>query len=212
MRFGNGTPFNCLMYPVGFELDQRILEQPLHWRKPQVIATQWLGDLFHEQIPITFVDEILEIIRKAKQHTFLVLTKRPQNFSGSDIKNLWLGVSISTQKEADEKIPILLQTPAAHRYINLEPMLEEINLDFNKEEPDNNGCYEDRRHGINWVLMGTESGPGRRPMRSEWARSIAGQCKAADVKLRIKQLDINGKVSKKMNEWPEDLRIRESSN
>lgn len=142
-------------------------------------------------------------------------TKRPERaleyFSKRKAPdNVWLGLSISTQKEADEKIPILLRTPAAHRFVNIEPCLEEIDLDLNKEEPDNNGCYEDRRHSIDWILLGAESGTGRRPMKLEWARSIVDQCKAAGIKLWVKQLDINGKVSKNMNEWEPDLRIREN--
>ena len=210
-RFGNGASFDDLDFDSdffpGFELDQRILEAPFHWRKPQVIATCWLGDIFHEQIPISFVDEILEVIRQAKQHAFLVLTKRPQNFSGCDFKNLWLGLSISIQQEANEKIPILLQTPAVHRYVNLEPMLEGIDLTNIgiTVESDYRGL-----HDLDWVLLGAESGPGRRPMKLEWARNIAQQCKAAGIPLWVKQIDINGKVSKKMEEWEPDLRVRGS--
>ena len=229
-RFGNGLPFDTR--EVEFVLDQRILKAPLRWKKPRVISVQWLGDLFHEQIPPELVDDIRRIIYLAKQHIFLVLTKRPAQmawfmslhygqFDAGHINspnNLWLGVSISTQQEANEKIPILLQTPAAHRFVNIEPMLEEINFGYITNPAigptqnvlgDKYAVYQNNENIINWVLLGCESGPGRRPMKLEWARSIAQQCRAAGVNLWIKQLDINGKVSKDMNDWPEDLRVRQ---
>lgn len=172
-------------------------------------------------IPFEFVDSILNIIEKCPQHKFLILTKRPERaleyFSKKKAPdNVWLGVSISTQKEADEKIPILLQTPAAHRYVNLGPMLEYINLQraFGTEGPRQTFIEQ-----LDWITLECESGPGRRPMELEWARSIAEQCKATGIPLWIKQLTIetyiiisrqyNYYISKNMAEWPEDLRIRE---
>ncbi|HAX98972.1 MAG TPA: hypothetical protein DCY12_08850 [Candidatus Atribacteria bacterium] len=251
LRFGNGLPFDNRQ--VEFELDQRILEAPFHWRKPRIVAVQWLGDLFHEQIPYKFKKQIIEVIDWSTKHTFLILTKRPQrmlewfsykehfrvradrvseecgdtfhlNHESSDptenwpLDNLWLGVSISTQQEANEKIPILLQTPATHRFVNLEPMLEEINFSYitnPKISPTHNvlgnkyGVYQYSNEIINWVLLGCESGPGRRPMKLEWARNIVEQCKASGVPLFIKQLDLDGKVEKDLSKFPNDLKIRE---
>jgi len=138
--------------------------------------------------------------------------------------NLWLGVSICTQREADEKIPLLLQTPAVHHFINFEPLLE--NIDFRCPTCKGTGFYGDNRPGIKgnreyvacdichnqkpgWVQLGPESGFGRRPMKLEWARNIVEQCKAAGVKIWIKQIEINGKIEKDMNKFPEDLKLRQ---
>jgi len=229
IRFGNGEDFNGVNHQTeyfpGFEIDRHILESPIHWKKPQVIAFQWLGDPLHELISPSLLDECLEVIRKAKQHIVLMLTKRPQNFSGSDIKNLWHGVSICTQKEADEKIPILLQIPAAHRFVNLGPMLENISLKFtgcpncgqSKQcwFPNYTICkacgkeVKSPPDSLDWVTLECESGPGRRPMKLEWARSIAEQCESAGVPLFIKQLPIASRVSHDPTEWPEYLRIRQ---
>jgi len=233
-RFGNGLPFDNR--PVEFELDQLILEAPLHWRKPQVIAIQWLGDIFHEQIPDLFIKNIIFASEAWDWHKYLFLTKRIERAKeildklySQDVRpydNLWLGVSISTQKEADEKIPILLATPAAHRFVNLEPCLEGVNIKrylrpgqqfydalrnvcsgiLNENLP---RVSYDKPDGLDWVALGCESGPGRRPMEFEWAQSIAEQCKAAGVKMWIKQVNIDGKVIKDINLFPKELQIRE---
>lgn len=218
LRFGNRIRFDH--WKVEFELDQRILEQPLHWKKPRVIATQWLGDLGHELIGDLFIKNIIFASEAYNWHKYLFLTKRIERLKNifeelysEDVRpydNLWLGVSICTQKEADEKIPVLLKTPAVHRYINFEPLLGAVRpWDHSPDDCptwyDGCNCQE----GIDWVLLGAESGPGRRPMKLEWVRSIVEQCQSAGVPLFIKQLNINGKVSKDMNEFPEDLRVRQ---
>ena len=267
LRFGNGIYFTDQFIDkdkIEFELDQRILEQPLHWKKPRIVATQWLGDLFHEQIPYELINKVFAVIRLAPHHKFLILTKRPRRmqeflttsgyadwgerrddiagecfemqfedkrsglnrFTDNEmmiqpdewpLSNVWLGVSICTQKEADEKIPILLQTSAAHRFVNLEPMLENIWLPASSISKlstggiTSNGGYSPGKYLktiIDWVLLGCESGPGRRPLKMEWAESIIRQCKAAEVPLFIKQLDIKGKVEKDLSKFPNDLKIR----
>jgi len=262
MRFGNGNEFcpDFGICPEEFELDETILEAPLHWKKPQVIAVQWLGDLFHEQIPDELIMKILDKIERScnppgwpekvykyqfkngdwMSHIFLLLTKRPKRMAdiwskfldefsrqgiAPNINNLWLGASICNQQEADEKIPILLQIPAAHRFVNLGPMLENISLKFtgcpncgqSKQcwFPNYTICkacgkeVKSPPDSLDWVTLECESGPGRRPMKLEWARSIAEQCESAGVPLFIKQLPINGRVSHDPTEWPEYLRIRQ---
>lgn len=228
-RFGNGVSFSNQQ--VEFELDQRILEQPLHWKKPRVIAVQWLGDLFHEQIPDIFIKNVVFASEAFSWHKYLFLTKRIERLKSifdelysEDVRpydNVWLGVSICTQQEADEKIPILLKTPAAHRFVNLEPCLESIQI-LKWLIPGADGLPEEieKYHDwVDWVLLGCESGPGRRPMKLEWARNIAEQCKAVGVPLWIKQLELEDwaksiykaktKVSKNMADWPEGLKIRQ---
>ncbi len=130
------------------------------------------------------------------------------------LPNVWLGVSVENQATTNERIPHLLKCPAAVRFLSLEPMLGPINLDSD----DADGCHalgcghaecECGNRGIDWLIVGCESGPGRRPFELDWARSVRDQCQAAGVPLFIKQLPINGKVSTDPAEWPEDLRVQQ---
>lgn len=146
------------------------------------------------------------------------------------LPNVWLGVSVENQHFADERIPLLLQTPAAVRFISAEPLLEAVDLRLNDEFPSaDGGCYEDARHGVRWVIVGGESGPGARPFDVAWARSIVQQCKDAGVACFVKQVGLypwdseypgpNGEIETHWKlrdkkggdpaEWPEDLRVRE---
>lgn len=140
------------------------------------------------------------------------------------LSNLWLGVTAENQEMADKRIPILLQIPAVVRFVSIEPCLEEILISahylpqlkylLSGGKPiygNNVVVYEDGKfkQGIDWVIVGCESGQNRRECKIEWVRSIVEQCKAANVPVFVKQLSINGKVSRDMAEWPEDLRVRE---
>lgn len=131
-------------FKVTFHPDR--LNQPLKWKKPRKIFVSSMGDLFHEDVWVDWIDSIIGIINQCKQHTFMALTKRPENieekllayyhndkrrlFSSSFAipPNLWLGVTAENQKRADERIPILLQIPARVRFISIEPMLERVSF------------------------------------------------------------------------------------
>ncbi len=119
--------------------------------------------------------------------------------------NVAIGVSCENQARADERIPILLNIAAAKRFVSLEPLLGPILIA--------GALCRQRRHaldpGLDWVIIGCESGPGRRPCKIEWVRDIVRQCKAAGVPCFVKQLNIGGKCSRNVAEWPEDLRVRE---
>lgn len=113
--------------------DEKVLDQPLHWKKPCRIFVCSMSDLFHPKVPFEFFTKIMAMIEQCKQHTFLALTKRPERmaYCFEDMalpKNLWLGVTVCNQAEADEKIPILLQIPAAKRFISIEPCLSPVDL------------------------------------------------------------------------------------
>lgn len=205
------------------------LNQPLHWRKPRRIFVCSMSDLFHLKVPWEFIDDVSEIMFKAPQHTYLILTKRVKRMAEyfSAIQDGWidfgenrdspppfihLGVSISNQAEADEKIPILLQIPAAVRWLSIEPMLEDIDLAnpytvelHNKLRPWPDYQCEFPLSGLHWVVVGCESGPGRRPCNYEWAQSIVNQCDAANVPVFVKQMNINGEVVKMPKEFPQEL-------
>jgi len=174
-----------------FVLREKELYAPAHLRKPAIIGVQFMGDVLHEDVPVNFIEEVLATITNCPHHTFLMLTKRAERLKlltpdrlritridTWPIKNLWPGVSICTQAEADEKIPILLKTPAAVRWISVEPILEDLNLSIAFEYFQPHSCMP---APINWLVLGAETGPRARPMKYEWALSIIEQCEAAGV-------------------------------
>ncbi len=170
-------------------LRQKELEAPLHLKKPSRIGVQFMGDIFHEDVSQNWIDQVLEVIRVCKRHTFLILTKRPYNFLGCDIENLWTGVSVENQRTADERIPILLKIPAAKRFISCEPLLGPVNL----------GKLSDPN--ISWVICGGLSLPGGKiqPPRKEWIDGLIHQCDSTGVPMFIKP---NAKYSIKREEFP----------
>lgn len=208
---------------------QDILEKPLHWRDPRMVFPCFMGDLFN--LPFEFIAEVFLVAQKCPQHTFQFLTKRIERAAEfykwnyvlevakewGQLKNLWLGVSVENQKAADERIPILLQIPAAVRFVSVEPMLESVDVLIRQKMERLAAIVAGRpfSHIDNptplpdWVIIGCESGPKRRECKLEWVGDIVRHCKMADIKVFVKQLSINGKVSHSPKEWPEDLRVRD---
>ena len=163
------------------------LEIPLKRKKPIVWAI-W-NDLFHEDIPQTFIDGAWDIMRRADKHIFLILTKRIKRAEEfcrfkQAYSNIWPGVTVCNQEEADEKIPLLRRISATVRFISGEPLLEQTDLclspGFEISAP-----YGNR--GIHWVIAGGETGPRARPMHPEWVRSVRDQCQAAGVPFFFKR-------------------------
>ena len=191
------------------------LEQPLRWKKPRRVFVCSMGDLFHPWVTPSFVSQVFDVMQRAPQHTYQVLTKRPENlrewqeWSGFCLPNVHLGVSIATQEDADRYIRELLQTPAAVRFVSVEPMLESLNI-WKWLDPAS-ATWEETPflYGLDWIIVGCESGPGRRPMELEWAIDLVGQCKAAGVACFVKQVEIDGKVSHDPDEWLKELQVRE---
>lgn len=189
------------------------LDQPLRWCKPRRVGVCFMGDLFHEQVPDTFIADVLIAGGRAEQHTFFLLTKRAEaacrffsgvlDFSGPGARppdNIWLGVSVEDQKTADERIPILLDTPAAHRWVSVEPMLGPVDLTrafvgntvrrivkAHHGDPARLPKHLSPPPSLDWVVLGGESGPGARPMHPDWVRSVRDQCVAAGVSFWFKQ-------------------------
>jgi len=234
------------------ELPDR-LEQPLTWRKPRRIFVNSMSDLFGEGVSDDFLDGCFAIMALASQHTFQVLTKRPErlrryltavpeegcgwvpgalprwNIQGAidqltgesdrafsddqwdmsdgglsdhwPLPNVWLGVSCEDQRWADERIPLLLATPAAVRFISAEPLLGPV--DLLRLTPHGHHDYltgerltarvKDYTAGLDWVIAGAESGPGARLMDEEWVRSLKDQCVAAGRPFFFKQAAVNGR-------------------
>ena len=202
MRFGNKLPFDGR--PAEFEIMEKELEAPLKRRKPARIGVQFMGDLFYDNLEddITYqnvwedVWDIFTTMVEANWHTYLVLTKRINNakhfydkwiLDPRALKHIHLGVSVCTQAEADEKIPQLLQIPAAVRYISYEPALGPLILA--NEIWAGQDHTVTRMNGIDWVIAGCESGPGRRPANIHWFRDLRDQCQAANVPYFLKQME-----------------------
>lgn len=182
------------------------LEDPKHWKKPRIIFVNSMSDLFHPDIPEYYIKTIFKAMwESVGHHKFLILTKRPErayelltkdffitgnNIYGADI---WLGVSVENQKAADNRIPILLQIPAAIRFVSVEPMLEEIKLQgYDGKFMRNylNGM------ALDWIICGCESGKGRRPMSIDWVRELRDQCEFSKTPFFLKQMEIDGKICK----------------
>lgn len=183
---------------------------PFKWKKPRRVFVCSMSDLFHKDIPCRIQDQIMAIIMLNERHVFQVLTKRPkiaeQFFEQRRTipSNLWFGVSAENQKRGDERIPPLLEISAAIRFVSLEPLLEPIDLDRI-----NLSVSGTSWRVLDWVIIGCESGPGRRECKIEWIRDIVRQCQEANVAVFVKQISINGRVSHDPAEWPEDFRVQE---
>jgi len=182
-------------------LDAQELSAPLKRKKPARIGVQFMGDLFHGVIPNRYIDDILETIAACPQHTFICLTKRPQNMEnkiygycedspirelggGDFLPNLWWGISAENQERYDERAQYGTVMPMEKWIISLEPLLSSIILNF-----------DDKPH-IDWVIVGCESGSGRRECKIEWIQQIICQCADANIPVFVKQAEIDGKVVK----------------
>jgi len=241
------------------------LEVPLQRRKPTTWFVNSMSDLFHESLTNEQIAAVFGVMAATHQHTYQILTKRPQRMRdwfawvGDDglrwsrmvaairqnyphrpalgrrviegldsqvlqwpLTNVWLGVSCEDQARANERIPLLLETPATVRFVSAEPLLGPIDLtrltwgngDFcNALRRDSyRGGLDSER--LDWVIVGGESGPGARPCDVEWIRSIVRQCREAGTACFVKQLGsrlgLRDPKGGDCSEWPEDLRVRET--
>lgn len=179
------------------------LDIPVKRRKPTVYSI-W-NDLMHKAVPNSFIGKVFEAMASCQRHTFLILTKRPERmipFVWPD--NVWTGLTVCNQAEADAKIPIFLQVPGK-KFLSIEPMLEPIDFSYNRfcgimgwgpPEPPHPGLSRESwlKGQSTWVLgkidaviLGGETGPGARPMHPDWVRSVRDQCQSADVPFFFKQ-------------------------
>ena len=187
---------NAAGYEDGFALRlmPERLEQPLRRRKPTVYFVNSMSDLFHEGVPDEYIDRVMEVITKTPQHTYQILTKRAERirdyFSSRPVPtNVWLGVSVEDRKYGLPRIPYLRSVAAKVRFLSVEPLLEDL------------GEFD--LSGIDWVIVGGESGYKARPMKMEWVRNVQAECDAAQVPFFFKQWGVWGedgvKRSKKAN-------------
>lgn len=173
-------------YANGFQLTlhEPALTLPLRWKKPQTIFVNSMSDLFHADVPLEFIQQAFTIMREAHWHRFQVLTKRAERLRilNADLEwapNIWMGVSVENVQYTS-RIDDLRATGAHVKFLSLEPLLGPlVDLDL---------------HGIDWVIVGGESGPGARQMAEEWVLDIRDQCNKSDVPFFFKQW---GGVNKK---------------
>ncbi len=166
-------------YVNGFKLTlhEQALRLPLEWKKPQMIFVNSMSDLFHQGVPLDFVQQAFAVMRQASWHTFQVLTKRSPRLTEVSPyldwpSNVWIGVSVENQ-DYTFRIDHLRQTGACVKFLSLEPLLGPLpHLDL---------------RGIDWVIVGGESGPFSRPLKKEWILDIQDQCLAASVPFFFKQ-------------------------
>jgi protein gp37 len=167
-------------YENGFRLTvlpQR-LTQPLERRKPTVYFVNSMSDLFHEEVPFDYIRCVFDVMARAPQHTFQVLTKRAERMAafclGVEVpENVWLGVSVENRKQGVPRIAVLRTVQAKIRFLSIEPLLEDL------------GAIA--LQGIHWVIVGGESGHQARPMKSQWVDGIKRQCNDAGVAFFFKQ-------------------------
>jgi protein gp37 len=166
-------------YADGFKLtvQEHMLELPLRWKSPQVIFVNSMSDLFHKDVPTEYIHRVFDVMVRASQHRFQVLTKRSLRLSRLSNalnwqRNIWMGVSVESQAYTF-RIDHLRETQAHVKFLSLEPLLGPLpNLNL---------------QGIDWVIVGGESGPGARLIQSEWVLDIRDQCQAAGVPFFFKQ-------------------------
>lgn len=183
-KYTNG--FKCTMHPED-------LQEPLCWKKPSTIFVCSMSDLFHEDVGFDFIDKVMETISLAPQHVFQILTKRPERLSKyfknrSIPTNVWLGVTVESPKVKD-RIDYIRNLDSEVKFLSCEPLLDDLGkLDL---------------QGIDWVIVGGESGPYARPMKESWVLNILSQAKEKEIPFFFKQWGTWGidgiKRSKKKN-------------
>ena len=167
-------------YDRGFEVvtHDSALGAPLTWLTPKFVFVNSMSDLFHKFVPASFIEEVFAVMNAADQHTFQVLTKRPGRARALSKRfrwtpNIWLGTSIESERYVGARLQSLKESPAMTKFLSLEPLLGPLpDLDLD---------------GIDWVIVGGESGPRSRPIKAEWIRDIRDQCLASETPFFFKQ-------------------------
>ncbi|MDA8161627.1 MAG: phage Gp37/Gp68 family protein [Desulfobacteraceae bacterium] len=164
-------------YANGFQLTlhPHMLKYPGQWKKPSMVFVNSMSDLFHRDVPTEYIERVFDVMRDTPHHTYQVLTKRAERLADLDLiwpKNVWMGVTVESADYL-HRIDYLRETGSRIKFLSLEPLLGPLpRLDLT---------------GIDWVIVGGESGPGARPMNPEWVREIRDTCLESDVPFFFKQ-------------------------
>lgn len=208
-RFGGDDAFRVTLHPNKLSI-------PSERKTPTTYFVCSMSDLFHEEVPFEFISKVFSVMQQNQRHTFQVLTKRPKRVLEYyayqkewlgiilPLENVWIGVTAENQKEANHRIPILLDIPAALRFVSIEPMLEAIDLEdirdqqkfpslLRKDVLRGQDIHEDDDNlwtpieKLDWVICGGESGQKARPLNPLWVKSLQEQCLHANVPFFFKQ-------------------------
>lgn len=186
-----------------------VIYEPVHWKKPRRVFVSSMGDLFHDDVKFNHIHQIWDVMKGCPQHTFMVLTKRPERmkqvveriyslermgWSRGFWQHVWLGITAENQEQYDKRWPILAQIPAAVHFVSVEPMLGPMDMKFCLSR----GGSPAGPQEIDWVIAGCETGPKRRPMIGQWVEGLKNQCVSENVPFFLKQgfSDITGKLVK----------------
>lgn len=179
-------------YEQGFDLRlvPEKMNEPIRWKQPKTIFVNSMSDLFHKDVPDDYIVEVCEVMKEANWHTYQVLTKRSARMSEllrgklssyAGLSNIWWGVTVENRQHGLPRIEDLKNTPASVKFLSIEPLLEDLGVvDFS---------------GIDWVIVGGESGAKSRPMHESWVLSIKSQCEEKNIAFFFKQW--GGKNKKK---------------
>ncbi len=165
-------------YRNGFKVtvQEDLVDQPSTWKEPRLVFVNSMSDLFHEDVPLRFIQRVFSSMAKNSRHTFQVLTKRSGRLRRLAQQlpwpeNVWMGVSVEDQRVIS-RVDDLVTVPARTRFVSCEPLIGPLKLPL---------------RGVHWVIVGGESGPGARPMKKDWVESLLEQCREADVAFFFKQ-------------------------
>ncbi|GAA0550066.1 DUF5131 family protein [Paractinoplanes ferrugineus] len=190
----------------GLTIHPDTLDEPLRWRKPATVFVNSMSDLFHARVPRDFIAQVWDVMERTPQHTYQVLTKRPERLTHvldglPVLPNVWLGTSIESDDYV-RRADALRAAPAAVRFISAEPLL--------------GGLWSLDLTGIDWLIAGGESGPGARVMELDWVRHLLELCETSGTAPFVKQLGSvwastvgADKKGGDWGRWPDDLRVRE---
>ncbi len=184
--------------------------KPAKWKKVRKIFVSSMGDLFHSCVDCVQIYKVFKIASENNRHIFIFLTKRPEmmaklfenavrgccevNFTRGIPENIWLGVTVESNQYLD-RVRTLIKIPASVKFINVEPMLGEIDIGGFVQKNKNGESWR-HNDSLNWVICGTESGPRRRSAKIQWIRDLKNQCVEAEIPFFLKQMEIDGKVAR----------------
>lgn len=173
-------------HPFEFGFDLRLVPEklgdPIRWSSPKKVFVNSMSDLFHDEVPDDYIEQVCRVMLAANWHTYQILTKRADRMAAllngklrkaAEASHIWWGVSVENQKHGLPRIDLLRKAAPAVAFLSVEPLLEDLGK-FNLAD-------------IHWVIVGGESGPGARPIRAEWVRNIREQCDRAEVPFFFKQ-------------------------
>lgn len=226
MGVATRTPSGRVAFNGTINLDEAALDEAYSWRKPRRVFVNSMSDLFHKDVPPDFIYQVFKVMEATPQHTYQVLTKRPENImpamklygiGGATPQarpwpaNVWIGTSVEDQAAADSRIPHLLRVPARVRFLSCEPLLGPVDLrpwvyTFRLNSAPDTPLRQD----LHWIIVGGESGRGARPMVPAWAESLRDQCQAAGVAFYMKQMgSVYAGKGKGGDVIPDSLNVRE---